>query len=91
MSAIAAPRRRVRAPVMAEELGISIRKFREIQTLGMPFTQVEGVLWFEPEKVHRWLDQFERKGTPGVKRVKGLHLKELPSRPRRNRKELAAV
>jgi hypothetical protein len=61
-------RRRVRAKVMADDLGVSIRKFREIQTLGMPYTQVQGVLWFEPELVHQWLDKFARKGTPGIKR-----------------------
>jgi hypothetical protein len=59
---------------MAQELGISIRKFREIQTLGMPFTQVQGVLWFEPEKVHSWLDTFARKGTSGVKRTRGIKI-----------------
>ncbi len=61
-------RRRVRAKVMADDLGVSIRKFREIQTMGMPYTQVQGVLWFEPELVHKWLDKFARKGTPGIKR-----------------------
>jgi hypothetical protein len=70
------PRRRVRAQVMAADLGISIRKFREIQTLGMPFTQVQGVLWFEPVLVHEWLDKFVRKGTPGIKRGKGVHSSE---------------
>jgi hypothetical protein len=45
-------RRRVRAKEMAEELGVSPRKFREIVTLGMPYTRLEGILWFEPEKVH---------------------------------------
>jgi hypothetical protein len=65
---------------MAAELGISIRKFREIQTLGMPYTQVQGVLWFEPDKVHAWLDQFARKGTSGVKRTRGLKLAEATAK-----------
>ena len=75
MNAISSnPRRRVRAKVMAEDLDVSIRKFREIQTLGMPFTQVQGVLWFEPALVHEWLDKFARKGTPGIKRTRGVKL-----------------
>jgi len=76
MNTIVAGRRRVRASGMAEELHVSIRKFRELITLGLPFTQVQGIQWFEPEKVHRWLDQFERKGAPGVKRVRGMRLKQ---------------
>jgi hypothetical protein len=53
---------------MADDLGVSIRKFREFQTMGMPYTQLQGVLWFEPELVHKWLDKFARNGRPGVKR-----------------------
>jgi hypothetical protein len=64
---------------MAEELGISIRKFREILILGMPHTRVEGIIWLEPSKVHKWLDQFERKGIPGVKKTKGM--KVQPDEP----------
>jgi hypothetical protein len=59
---------------MAKELEVSIRKFRELQTLGMPYTQLQGVIWFEPEKVHAWLDSFNRKGSSGIKRVRGLKL-----------------
>jgi hypothetical protein len=70
------PRRRVRARLMAEDLGISIRKFREIQTLGMPYTQLQGVLWFEPALVHKWLDKFARKGAPGIKRGRAIRLNE---------------
>jgi hypothetical protein len=70
------PRRRVRARAMAEDLDISIRKFREIQTLGMPFTKVQGVLWFEPALVHEWLDKFARKGSPGIKRARGVDLSQ---------------
>jgi hypothetical protein len=62
---------------MARELEISIRKFRELMTLGMPYTQVQGVIWFEPDQVHAWLDQFARKGTSGVKRVRGRRVKDL--------------
>jgi hypothetical protein len=59
---------------MAAELGISIRKFRELMTLGAPICQVQGVIWIEPEKFHTWLDKFERKGTPGIKRTLGVKL-----------------
>jgi hypothetical protein len=69
-------RHRVRSHAMAEQLGISIRKFREIQTLGMPFTQVQGVLWFEPASVHAWLDKFARKGTPGIKRQRTVNVNQ---------------
>lgn len=62
---------------MAAELEVSIRKFRELMTLGMPYTQVQGVIWVDPEQVHGWLDKFERKGTAGVKRVRGLRVKDL--------------
>ena len=89
MSIVTSPRRRVRAHVMAAELGISIRKFRAIHTLGLPFTQLEGVIWYEPELVHKWLDKYSRTGTPGIKRVKGLEL-EVDPRPKRKR-ELAAA
>jgi hypothetical protein len=77
-------RRRIRAKEMAEELGVSPRKFREIVTLGMPYTRLEGILWFEPDKVHAWLDRFNRIGKIGIKRVKGVPVpkddEELPRR-----------
>ena len=73
-----APRRRLRAQEMAEDLNVSIRKFREFITLGMPLTQLQGIQWFEPERVHAWLDKFNRKGSPGVKRVRGIKVAEVP-------------
>jgi hypothetical protein len=69
-------RRRVRADEMAQELRISIRRFREIHTMGLPHTQVGKTIWYEPIEVHKWLDRFARKGGPGVKRVKGLKVAE---------------
>jgi hypothetical protein len=69
-------RRRVRADGMAQELRISIRRFREIHAMGMPYTQVGKTIWYEPIEVHKWLDKFARKGAPGVKRVKGLKVAE---------------
>jgi predicted DNA-binding transcriptional regulator YafY len=62
-----ASRERVRAHEMAKRLGVSVRKFYEIKALGMPYTELQGILWFEPEEVHRWLDRFARKGEPGAK------------------------
>jgi hypothetical protein len=77
-------RRRVRSKEMAAELKVSPRKFREIVILGMPYTRVGGILWFEPDKVHAWLDQFNRIGKMGVKRVKDVPVPkdgdELPRR-----------
>jgi hypothetical protein len=70
---VPAGRRRVRLIAMARELGISDRKFRELLPLGVPYTQLQGILWFEPSEVHAWLDKFHRKGRPpGVKRSRGV-------------------
>jgi hypothetical protein len=82
-------RRRVRLHTMAAELGISVRKMREIHTLGLPFTQLEGLIWYEPEKVHAWLDKYSRVGSPGIKRVKGMQLDAGTAQPKRKR-DLAA-
>src|SRR6516162_4415800 len=63
---VPAERRRLRLIAMANELGISDRKFREFLSMGIPFTQINGILWFEPAEVHAWLDQYRRKGrNPG--------------------------
>lgn len=63
---------------MAHELGVSDRKFRELLPLGLPYTQIQGILWFEPAEVHSWLDKFHRFGRPpGTKRTKGVKVKEL--------------
>ena len=68
-----AGRKRVRLIPMAAELGVSDRKFREFLPMGMPHTKLGGILWFEPDEVHEWLDRFHRKGRPpGVKRVRGI-------------------
>jgi hypothetical protein len=70
---VPAGRRRVRLIAMARELGISDRKFRELLPLGVPYTHLQGILWFEPSEVHAWLDKFHRKGRPpGVKRSRGV-------------------
>jgi hypothetical protein len=66
---------------MAHELGISDRKFRELLPLGVPHTQLGGILWFEPDEVHAWLDKFHRKGRPpGVKRSKGIKVAEASAK-----------
>jgi len=72
-------RRRIRLLQMASELGISERKIRQLLLLGMPHTQLQGVIWFEPSRVHAWLDKFNRTSrAPGIKRVRGLKVnKEL--------------
>jgi hypothetical protein len=62
---------------MARELGISIRRLREIHTMGLPFTQIGQIIWYEPSEVHKWLDRFARKGAPGVKRIKGIRVAEV--------------
>jgi hypothetical protein len=68
-------RRRVRLKAMANELQISDRKFRDLLLLGMPHTQLGGLLWFEPSEVHAWLDKFNRKSrTPGIKRIRGVKI-----------------
>jgi hypothetical protein len=60
---------------MASELGISERKIRQLLLLGMPHTQLKGLIWFEPSRVHAWLDKFDRKGrAPGIKRTRGVKI-----------------
>jgi hypothetical protein len=65
---------------MASELGISERKIRQLLLLGMPHTQLQGVIWFEPSRVHAWLDKFNRNSrAPGVKRTRGIKLAQITS------------
>jgi len=60
---------------MAAELQISDRKFRELLPLGIPHTRLGGLLWFEPDEVHAWLDKFNRKNrAPGIKRTRGVKI-----------------
>jgi hypothetical protein len=71
-------RRRIRLIPMASELGISERKIRQLLLLGMPHTQVQGVIWFEPSRVHGWLDKFNRTSrAPGIKRTRGMKLAQV--------------
>ena len=73
-------RRRIRLLPMASELGISERKIRQLLLLGMPHTQLQGVIWFEPSRVHAWLDKFNRNSrAPGVKRTRGIKLAQITS------------
>jgi hypothetical protein len=58
-------RERVLAREMAEQLRISLRAFANLKKLGIPYCQVGGTTWYEPVVVHKWLDQFNRHGTPG--------------------------
>jgi hypothetical protein len=67
-------RRRIRLKTMAAELGISVRAFRTLFAMGMPCTQLQGIIWFEPDKVHKWLDQFNATGSPGIKRTEGFRV-----------------
>jgi hypothetical protein len=68
-------RRRVRLKAMAAELQISDRKIRQLLPLGLPHTQLEGLIWCEPDLVHAWLDKFNRKNrAPGVKRTRGVKI-----------------
>jgi len=71
-------RRRIRLLQMASELGISERKIRQLLLLGMPHTQLQGVIWFEPSRVHAWLDKFNRSSrAPGIKRTRGVKLAQV--------------
>jgi hypothetical protein len=71
-------RRRIRLLPMASELGISERKIRQLLLLGMPHTQLQGVIWFEPSHVHAWLDKFNRTSrAPGIKRTRGMKLPQV--------------
>jgi len=71
-------RRRIRLLPMASELGISERKIRQFLLLGMPHTQLQGVIWFEPSRVHSWLDKFNRTSrAPGIKRTRGMKLPQV--------------
>lgn len=47
---------------MAEDLGISPRTLHYLITVGCPCIQLRKLLWFDRDKVFRWLDRFERKG-----------------------------
>jgi hypothetical protein len=64
--------RRVRPSEFAKELGISLRKLRELFTLGAPITKIQGLVFINPETFYRWLDGFERKGRPGIKGRRGV-------------------
>jgi hypothetical protein len=64
--------RRVRPQAFAKELNISIRKLRELFTLGAPVTKVQGLVFINPETFYNWLDRFERRGTPGTKGRRGV-------------------
>jgi len=69
-------RRRIRLPAMAGELGVSVRTMRGILAMGAPHTRLGGLIWFDPDELHVWLDKFNRKGSPGVKRTRGIKVTE---------------
>jgi hypothetical protein len=77
----ASGRQRVRFDEMAAQLGISTRLFRQMVTKGIPCTRFKGIIWFEPEKVHEWLDQFNTEGGPGIKRQRGFQIDRKFSTP----------
>lgn len=60
-------RERLLAKEMAAQLKMKLRAFYKLKTYGMPYTQVGGMVWYEPYKVQAWLDTFERTGTPGTR------------------------
>jgi len=64
--------RRVRPKEFAQELKISLRKLRELFTLGAPITKIQGLVFINPDKFYAWLDRFERKGGPGVFQRRGV-------------------
>ena len=72
---------------MIAELDVSQSTFQTLMVHGMPFTEFRGLLWFEPEKVHAWLDKFNRVGAPGIRRVKGVKLKAHVTLKKRGRNE----
>lgn len=68
-------RQRIRLKAMAVQLQISERKMRALLPLGIPHTQLGGLIWFEPSEVHAWLDKFNRKSrAPGIKRTRGIKI-----------------
>jgi hypothetical protein len=66
-----APQRRIRPAPFAKELGISLRKLRELFTLGAPITKVQGLVFINPDTFYAWLDNFEQKGSVGIKGRRG--------------------
>jgi hypothetical protein len=70
-STIQLRRQRVRKKAMMDELDVSQTVFQKMMVSGMPYTRFKGLVWFEPDKVHAWLDKFNRVGAPGVRRLKG--------------------
>jgi hypothetical protein len=65
--------RRVRPAQFAQELNISLRKLRELFTLGAPITKVQGLVFINPETFYEWLDKFERRGKPGIKGLRPVY------------------
>ena len=47
---------------MADDLGVSSRTMHYLVSVGCPCIQLRKLLWFDRDKVFRWLDRFERKG-----------------------------
>jgi hypothetical protein len=70
-------RRRVRLQQMAEELGVSGRTMSKLEAMGAPCTKLGGLTWFEPVLIHAWLDRYNRKGAPGIKRTRGAKIAEI--------------
>jgi hypothetical protein len=92
---LATEQRRVRPAEFAKELGISLRKLRELFTLGAPITKIQGLVFVNPETFYRWLDGFERKGRPGIKGRRGVSdskatVAKSPAQTR-SKKEFAAA
>ncbi len=90
MHPVTLARERVLAKEMAAQLKMKLRAFHKIKTYGMPFTQIGGMIWYEPAKVHAWLDKFEREGAPGVRYRRHAAVLAPPKRNRQSTRELAA-
>jgi hypothetical protein len=52
----------VRFKPMQDELEVSERTLYTLIEHGMPCIQVNRIIWFDREKVYKWLSQFERRG-----------------------------
>jgi hypothetical protein len=72
--------RRVRPAQFAQELNISLRKLRELFTLGAPITKVQGLVFINPETFYEWLDKFERRGRPGIKGLRPIYRSKTTKR-----------
>lgn len=84
-------RYRVRKKQMMAQLGVSVSTFQVLMTHGMPHTRFRNLIWFEPSRVHAWLDRFNRVGAPGVRLYKGEKLSDVMAKISQQKKPAAKV